>query len=135
MILFLDLRNNAAIAGVIDAKRDRWVSVKGQRAGFLVFSRAKKLLGRKKPTCIVVAMGSGEKRDVSWSTIRAAVAMANAFAFAWNIPAVEMQVCGDESRTELATLVRSATKKAKKSHWVSASYNGEPNITKAKKIL
>jgi tRNA A37 threonylcarbamoyladenosine modification protein TsaB len=135
MILFLDVRNDGATAAVLDAKAAKWTTVAGQRAGFDALAKAKRLLGARAPACVVVAMGAGEKRDVSWSTVRAGVAMANALAFAWGVPAAEIAVAGDDPRAEVEKRVRAAAKKAKRGRWVGAAYSGEPTITKAKKIL
>lgn len=136
MILFFDLRNDGAAVGAIDASADRWISASGRRIGFRMLARARSMLGGKKPSCVAVAMNASDaRRDVSWSTVRAGVAMANALAFAWNVPAAEVRVAGGEPRKALAGLVRKAAKEAKKGRPVGAIYSGEPHITTAKKVI
>ncbi len=136
MVLFLDIRNDRAIIAIVEVERAQWMSVKGERVGFRSFDRVKKVLGKKKPGAVIVAVGEpSTKRALSWSTMRTGVAMANGLAFAWDIPVVAIEICGDETRGELAEMVKKAAKKAKKNRWITTSYNGEPNITKAKNSL
>jgi hypothetical protein len=138
MILFLDIKNDGAVAGAVDAEGAKWVSVAGDRAGLRALAKAKTVFGlaRRKPTSVVVSMNAPDAtRDVSWSGIRAGVATANALAFAWGVPVAGVLVSGDESKDELARRVRAAAESAKKGIWVAAAYDGEPNITVAKKIL
>ncbi len=135
MFLLLDIRNNYVTIAVIDAARDRRTTVTGERVGFRAFARAQTTLLRgKKPSCVAIVMNASADavRDVSWSAVRAGVATANALAFAWSVPSVAVRVRGDESRSALAELARAVVKKAKKGHWVTAAYFGEPNITTAK---
>ena len=93
------------------------------------------------------ASGAGEKgkRNMSWSTVRAAVALTNALAFAWGVPAVAVRA-GEESSApsapsvppapvndiSFASLAEKAIAGAESDAKVSATYDGEPNITKAK---
>ena len=136
MVLFLDIRNDSAIVAIIEVQRARWMSMKGERVGFRLFDRVKKVLGKKKPEAVIVAVGEpSAKRALSWSTMRTGVAMANGLAFAWGIPLAPIEICGDETRGELAEMVKKAANKAKKNRWITTSYNGEPNITKAKNNL
>ena len=48
---------------------------------------------------------------------------------------IAVPICGDEARDAVAVMVRKAAKKAKLGKWISAIYNGEPTITKAKSVL
>lgn len=138
MILFLDFRNDRLSIARIAAKDAQWVAVPGGTPAGKAVEKAMKAFGMpaKKPASVAVAVG-GERgvRDVSWSTVRAAIAAANALAFAWRVPIVPVPVCGDEPRTAIESLVRAAAKGAKIGTWASARYSGEPTITKAKPLL
>lgn len=138
MILFLDFRNDSMSVARITSKDARWVAAPGRTPAGKAVEKAMKAFGMpaKKPTSVAVAVG-GEKgvRDVSWSTVRAAIAAANALAFAWRVPIVPVPVRGDESRAATETLVRAASKGAKIGTWASARYSGEPTITKAKPLF
>lgn len=137
MILFLDFRNDRMAVARIAPKDARWVVVPGRTLAGKAVEKAMKAFGMpaKKPTSIAVAVG-GEKgvRDVSWSTVRAAIAAANALAFAWRVPIVPVPVRGDETRADLEARARASAKGAKIGTWASARYSGEPTITKAKPL-
>lgn len=138
MILFLDFTNETARIAAVGAKGATWGVAPTRRGVFRAFDKARRSKGfpKGKPSCVAVALSAkGVVRDVSWSTVRAGVAMANGLAFAWGIPSVAVGVTGAETQDELATAARVAAKKAKKGVWVSATYSGEPTITTAKKIL
>ncbi len=138
MILFLDFTNETARVAAVGAKGAMWVSAPTGRGVFRAFDKARRSKGfpKGKPSCVAVALSAKvASRDVSWSTVRAGVAMANGLAFAWGVPSVAVVVTGAESPDELAAAARVAAKKAKKDVWVSATYSGEPTITVAKKIL
>lgn len=89
------------------------------------------------------------RKSMSWSTVREAVALANALAFAWNVPAVRIDgaKCGktredrakrncltpyDCSDEDLRESAKAALEGAASDARVSATYDGEPNITKPK---
>ncbi len=137
--LFLDFRNDGTTIAAIGAKRSRWSMLPAGTATGAAVAAALRTLGlrTRKPSCIVVAAGGDrEKRNVSWSTVRAGVAAANALAFAWNVGATDVPVDGDESRETLEAKVRAACAGAKPGEgWASALYSGEPTITKAKPLL
>lgn len=138
MILFFDFTNETASIAAIGAKGAKWTSAPTGRGVFRAFDKARRSKGfpKGKPSCVAVALSAkGVVRDVSWSTVRAGVAMANGLAFAWGVPSVAVGVTGAESSDELAVAARIAAKTAKKGVWVSAAYSGEPTITQAKKIL
>lgn len=139
MIIFLDITNSRTRVGFIGARSAVWREAPSRDAAVRVLTAAKKarLVPASGAKCIVVAIGKvvtagATARDVSWSGVRAAIATANALAFAWGVPATTATVTGDESDAETATLVRIATKRAKKGGRAHATYNGEPTITKAK---
>lgn len=138
MILLLDFRNDGLYLARIAPKDARWIAAPGGTPAGRAVEKAMKAFGMpaKKPKSIAVAVG-GEKgmRDVSWSTVRAAIAAANALAFAWRVPIVPVPVRGDETREAVEALVRTAAKGAKVGTWASALYSGEPTITKAKPLF
>lgn len=82
-------------------------------------------------------------RNMSWSTVRAAVALANALAFAWGVPAVSViagegtegaeAVEGEEENVILSKRSIEALKEVPVDARVSATYDGEPNITRPKR--
>ncbi|MEA3248734.1 MAG: hypothetical protein U9Q03_00050 [Patescibacteria group bacterium] len=72
------------------------------------------------------------RRDMSWSTVRAAVSMANGLAFAWGVPAVRISGEGEDD-DDLVGEASDRLRKADPDSRVSATYDGEPNITKPKK--
>jgi len=137
MILFLDVRNAATTVGAIDTKKERWLSVEGDRSGMLAVAKARAKFGidRKPPQAVVVAMNApgANARDVSWSSVRAGIAVANALAFAWGVPVAAIAVNGDEAPEAVVALARDAAAHAEPGVWVSAHYSGEPNITTPKK--
>lgn len=138
MILFLDFTNETARVAAVGAKGAKWVAAPTGRGVFRAFDKARRSKGfpKGKPTCVAVTLSAkGIARDVSWSTVRAGVAMANGLAFAWGVPSVAVGVTGAESPDELVIATRAAAKTAKKGKWVSATYSGEPTITVAKKVI
>jgi hypothetical protein len=80
----------------------------------------------------VFERGQNAAMPASWSTMRAAVAFANACAFAWRAPAFSVSVSGDEDTAVLIEKVMRGAKTAKYGTWLRSAYGGEPNITKAK---
>lgn len=82
---------------------------------------------------VALVSRSGSARDASWSAVRAAVATANALAFAWGVPAVTLPVDGAETNSEIGRLASVALRKAGKRARARAIYDGEPNITQPKK--
>ncbi|HTK05482.1 MAG TPA: hypothetical protein VL500_07890 [Candidatus Eisenbacteria bacterium] len=138
MILFLDLRNDRFSFAAIEAKRTKWVRTPGAVSVGGSLAKALKAFGmpKRRPTAVIVAAGGDPAlRNVSWSTVRAAVAAANALALAWNVPVASMPVNGDEEPAMLEKMIRAAAKGAKRGVWASARYSGEPTITKAKPLL
>lgn len=138
MILYLDLRNDRFSFAAIEAKRATWVRTPGAVSVGGSLAKALKAFGmpKKRPTAVAVAAGGDPAlRNVSWSTVRAAIAAANALALAWNVPVATVPVRGDETADEVEAMVREAAKVAKRGVWASARYSGEPTITKAKPLL
>lgn len=102
-------------------------------------------LDRAEGVAVILPQESGKRRgergerNMSWSTVRAAVALGNALAFAWDVPAVRIEDSRQEAgegedgrdaalRDEATRALREAAPDAR----VSATYDGEPNITKPK---
>lgn len=147
MIFYLDIRRDLVTLAAIKpaaskAAKGKWLQMKGDNKVGAALAKARRAFGwagKKRPSAIVVAMNAPdvtpETRNVSWSGIRQGVATANALAFAWDAPLAAMTVRGDESRETLEGMIRVASTRAKAGEWVRAAYDGEPNITVAKKVL
>ncbi len=137
--LYLDFRNDKVTLAAIGAKASRWIALPaGTPVGRAVDAAIRRLGFRsRKPACVAVAAGGPrEKRNVSWSTVRAGVAAANALAFAWNVGVTDVLVDGDETRQALEAMVFAAcARMAPGEGWASALYSGEPTITKAKPLI
>lgn len=134
MILYLEFRNGRQRVGLLGARSARFVSLAGDRGEFAALAAAKRKFGlaRRRPDTVVVAVFPHGSPEVSWSTVRAAVAMGNALAFAWGVPAVGVNPEGLGDGAFVAA-VRTAAAKAKPDARLSARYSGEPNITVSKK--
>src|SRR5512142_3344506 len=106
--LYFDFRNDAVTLAKVGKKASRWIRLPaGTPTGAAVDAAVRKLGFRaKRPSCIALAAGgTREKRNVSWSTVRAGVAAANALAFAWNVGVTDVLVEGDESREVIEAMV------------------------------
>ncbi len=95
--------------------------------------------GAKRADGVAVVLPDHEaepERNMSWSTIRAAVALGNALAFAWSVPAVRISAGarsgGGSADEDLRQAASEALAAAGPEDRVSAKYDGEPNITKPK---
>lgn len=133
MILYIEFRNGYQKIGAVDDASAAFFESHHDRGEFVAVSEA--MLSKAElstaPTAVVAAVFPEGSPDVSWSTVRTAVSVANALAFAWHVPAVGICVEGlDES--SLAAAVRTAAASAQPDSRLSARYNGEPNITKPK---
>jgi len=141
MILVIDLTNDRLVFGAVDGRGGRWLEYPLLRGGQGALDKALRAFGsrRRPPTAVVLVERGGPDRKmephVSWSTVRAGVAMANTLAYSWNVPVVGLPPDGLSSRQTLAAAAWKAAKPAKTGNWVSAAYSGEPNITKSKKTL
>ena len=125
-MILLDYRNESNRVGLIDAKKSRWIEG-FDRSGFPALAKALAIAG-KKPKAIGVTV----RQHASWSTMRAAVAAANALAFAWNVPVCEVPVSGEESDHLLAAEALGAAGMAEAGRWAYPAYGGEPTITAPK---
>lgn len=90
-----------------------------------------KLLDKKKPTGILVAMGQG-----SFTGVRCAVTIGNALAYGWGVPIVGLDI--SKFRNEKALVERGVKqlelllKKPQPPRSLHAVYGGTPNITQPK---
>ncbi|MEY4744928.1 MAG: hypothetical protein RL272_873 [Candidatus Parcubacteria bacterium] len=138
-ILYFDFRNDKVALAAVAKKASRWIELPaGTPTGRAVDAALRRLGFRAKhPSCVTVAAGGArEKRNVSWSTVRAGVAAANALAFAWNVGVSDILIDGDETHEALEAKIRAACAGMKPGEgWASALYSGEPTITKAKPIM
>ena len=134
MIFYLEFRNGRQRLGFVGSGRATWLERRQDRGEFAALAAAGRRFGlaRHRPTVVVAAVFPQGAPDVSWSTVRAAVAMANALAFAWGVPAVGTNPDGLDDEA-LLKAVRAAAKKARRGARLSARYSGEPHITKPKK--
>jgi hypothetical protein len=133
MVLYLDFRNESQVIGLIGEESADWLENAGRRLEFTALAEADRRFGlaKDRPQTVVAAVWPNGGADVSWSTARTAVAVANALAFAWGVPAVGLEVEG-LGRVELAAAIRSAAKDAGADARLSVSYSGDPNITAPK---
>lgn len=134
MILYLEFRNGRQRLGLVGGGRAAWLRRRQDRGEFAALSAAGRQFGlaRRRPTAVVAAVFPQGAPDVSWSTVRTAVAMANALAFAWDVPAVGMNPDGLDDEA-LLKAIAAAAKKARRGARLAARYSGEPHITKPRK--
>jgi hypothetical protein len=136
MWLLLVVSDKGPQVGLISARQAEWFRSRA-RDPFPLLERAFKKLPaakRRRLAGVVCALPSGQgSAKVSWSAVRAGVALTNALAFGLGMPVAELAYNGDESRDELAAAARTAAKKAKSGAWIKAKYSGKPNITKSNK--
>jgi len=133
MILYLEFRNGYQRLAAVDTRSAVFLERRRDRGEFAALAAAKRKFGlaRRHPTAIVAAVFPEGSPEVSWSTVRAAIAVANALGFAWNVPVAGVLADGLDAK-QLATAIRAAAQHAKPEARLTAHYNGEPNITKAK---
>lgn len=136
MILYIDIQKTKNTVGIIGARKAEWVTSASRGGVYALLEKVDVRFGifTKRPTAIVVASGS-EGRDVSWSSVRTGVAVANTLAFTWKASVSEISLDVGDTNKEIATKVRRAAKQVTKKKWLKATYSGEPNITKAKPVF
>ena len=139
MVLLLDHSGERLVFGALGGRKDKWLRTPPVVGGFGPLAKAFKAFGlrRRPPRAVVAALydRAAGAPHVPWSVVRAAVAAANTLAFAWNVPVAAIRLSGRESRDEVAALALAAAAKAPPGEWISAVYSGEPNISKAKKVI
>lgn len=133
MILYLEFRNGYQRLGAVGARTAEFLECRRDRGEFAALAEAKAKFGlsRRRPTAVVAAVFPDGSPEVSWSTVRAAVSVANALGFAWGVPVVGIRAEGLDEPS-LTAAIRTATATAKPTARLHARYDGEPNITKAK---
>ena len=108
-----------------------------RRDGFSALSRALEsdLDERLEGVAVVLpAEGeSGQAVGLTWSAIRGSVALGNALAFAWGVPAVRIS-SADQDQVLLERAV-DALAGVSIDSVVSANYDGSPNITRPKSAI
>lgn len=136
MILYIDIQNRKSMIGMVGARKAAWITGAPKGGVYALLEKADRRFGifTKRPTAVVVASGS-EGRDVSWSAVRTAVAVANTLAFAWGAAVTEVVLEDGDTEKEVAAKIRAAARRAKRGKWLKAMYSGEPNITKAKPLF
>ncbi len=134
MILYIQFCDQGLVFGSLNQTAVVWKEYQANRDPFPSLAKAMKQFGTIRPQRVVCGLPAKEgSLKSSWSTVRAAVAMANGLAFAWGVPAVSIEIDGQESKIELEEKIRSV--KFEPGSWVKATYSGEPNITKPKNCL
>jgi len=137
MFLYIDFRNDTqAIALVTRAEGVKWVRGEAQRGEFALLTEAaeKFALTVDPPQAVAAAIWPGGSTDVSWSTARTAVTVANTLAFAWGVPAVGLDASG-VTEEGLADAVREAMAGVRPNARIDVAYSGDPNISQPKKIF
>ncbi|MFH1047845.1 MAG: hypothetical protein V1738_06090 [Patescibacteria group bacterium] len=134
MILILDYRQATSALLLADEKSVRRFSDTIGN-GFRQLDEMLNLIGPKadvQGVAVVLADRTDDSAEnkLTWSTVRAAVSLANSLAFAWGVPAVRIAPSVVES--ELVERAKKFLSEANPSSRVSALYDGEPNITKPK---
>ncbi|MFH2062725.1 MAG: hypothetical protein ABIJ46_01065 [bacterium] len=133
MVLVIDYRNgqgDVLLAGDGPARR---FGSPGRRDGFVALAAALEAMGGAELTGVATVLPAAARQSaesMTWSSVRGAVAMANALAFAKGVPAVRIEP--DDSDDRLAEAAVAAVASAEPDAIVSASYDGQPNITKPK---
>ncbi len=139
MTLLLDFGANWLRFGALDVKGVRWVETAAGTSAYHGLQRALAAFGlnRRRPDSIGVVQFTQRDGEphVSWSTVRAAVAMGNTLAFAWNTPVFGVKLTGEETEAGIADKCRLAAGQAEPGRWAGALYDGEPNITRSTKRL
>ena len=143
MVLVVDFDNERRAFGAADKLKIRWFRSAAGDAVRGSLDKALPALGfdRRRPSAVAVMLGersavpvAGQPvRNVSWSTVRAAVAAANTLAFAWNVPVITLRLAARPTDKELLAMIRKEAGAAETGNWAAAVYSGEPNITKPKR--
>ena len=133
MIIYLEFRNGYQRLGAVDSVSSAFVESRVDRGEFVALDDALRrvLAPGQTPTAVVAAVFPEGSPDVSWSTVRTVVSVANALAFAWHVPASGLNVEGLDEPALTAAIRAAAT--AAPDARLTARYNGEPNITTSKK--
>ena len=136
MIMYLDFRNEAARVGAVGAAGVEWREAVGRRSELAAVTEAMRAFGwfaGTPPEAVVAAVWPTGAADVSWSTARVAVAVANALGFAWGVPSLAHERTGELGLAELSTVVADLVASSPPSR-IEAVYDGAPNVTAAKPV-
>ena len=134
MLLYIQFSDKGLVFGSLNQTAVVWKEGPVAKDPFPALVQAMKQFGTIRPQGVVCGLPTKEgELKASWSTVRAAVAMVNGLAFAWGVPAASIEINGQESKSELEEKIRSI--KLVPGFWVKATYSGEPNITKPKRLL
>ncbi|HCC21897.1 hypothetical protein A2480_00620 [Candidatus Uhrbacteria bacterium RIFOXYC2_FULL_47_19] len=133
MVLVIDYRNGKGevlLAGDGPARR---FGSSGRRDGFKALDAALIEVGDGCLDGVAAVLPTTERQQevgMTWSSVRGAVALVNALAFARDVPAVRIDPAdNDEILVEAAVV---AVSLAEPQAIVRADYNGQPNITRPK---
>ena len=139
MVLYVEYGADACLFGALGARQAVWSSAALVPGDMRPLAKAlvKFGLARRRPEAVVAGLADrlAGAAHVPWSTVRAAVAAVNTLGLAWDVPVAAIKLAGTESRDDKVSLVRQAAAQARKGDWISALYSGEPNISKAKKVI
>lgn len=129
MYLVIDFERGRQAAGLVTKGAAKAVVSAAEGGGFEVLKKAVAAfkLRTRRPDGIVVHVGH-EGRDVTWSTVRAAVAAGNALAFALGVPVAAVSQAPAEGE-DAYDFCRARLSGVAEGEWAKAAYNGEPNIT------
>jgi hypothetical protein len=127
VILIIDYRQEKNQLLLADQNSVRSFSA-GRGDGFKLLSRVlAEIKTESLPQGVAVVL-PGLTEQMPWSDARAAVSLGNSLAFAWDVPVVRLR--GDEG--DLVAVAIQMLRETKSDVWISALYDGEPNITKPK---
>ncbi len=140
MVLIIDLTNDRLAFGAADGRTGSWLSLPPSRGVHAALDQALKKFGldrRPAEAVVLVKYGAAEAAGrISWSLVRAGVALANTLAFAWNVPVASLlRPAGVPDGQALAAAAWKLSQGARTGEWAGAVYSGEPNITRSKKTL
>jgi hypothetical protein len=127
MILYLEDDGVRSRVGLMDDEEVRWTEAASKGLPSCLDAVMDALRARR-PAAIVAAL-TGEGRSATWSGIRAMTAVGNAFGFAWQVPAVAVDVPKGTSEADLVERVKDAAANASPGAVLTARYDGQPNIT------
>ncbi|OIO51784.1 hypothetical protein COY93_00995 [Candidatus Uhrbacteria bacterium CG_4_10_14_0_8_um_filter_58_22] len=133
MVLIVDYRDGKGemlLAGDGPARR---FGSSGRRDGFVALGMVLAEVGDSVLDGVAAVLPTTERQQeagMTWSSVRGAVALANALAFAHGVPAVRIDSADDDD--VLAESADAAVVSAVPQATVRADYDGQPNITRPK---
>src|SRR3989339_868255 len=133
MVLIVDYRDRKGEMLLVGAGPARRFGSSGRRDGFMALGAVLTEVGDSVMDGVAAVLPTVEKQQevgMTWSSVRGAVALANALAFARDVPAVQIDPADDDRILAEAAVV--AVSLAEPQAIVRADYNGQPNITRPK---